>query len=131
MSKLTGYPARRAIYFIVAAVLAILVAAGWISEEQYASWTEIIEESLPLLGSLALFLAGLKTHPGSDDRTTKEDVANAKQAVVPTYEEPSPVESAIASARHAAESTASEVRTQVDSALESARAAYRDATRRE
>ena len=43
MSKLSQPAVRRAAYFVVAAVLAVLVAVGLVSEEQYASWTELAE----------------------------------------------------------------------------------------
>ena len=51
MSKLSQPAVRRAAYFVVAAVLAVLVAVGLVSEEQYASWTELAERFLPLLGT--------------------------------------------------------------------------------
>lgn len=71
---------RRAAYFIVAAILAVLVAAGLITESQYDSWTGVVEQLLPILGSGALLVAGAKTHYGSDDPTTREDVHAAYQA---------------------------------------------------
>ena len=40
MGKLLQPAVRRAAYFVVAAVLAVLVAAGLVSEEQYTSWTD-------------------------------------------------------------------------------------------
>ena len=58
MSKLSQPAVRRAAYFVVAAVLAVLVAVGLVSEEQYASWTELAERFLPLLGTNALPVAG-------------------------------------------------------------------------
>lgn len=112
---------RRAVYFIVAAILAALVAAGLITEAQYDSWTEIVEQLLPILGSGALLVAGAKVHQGSDDPTTREDVALAYQAVQPVY-------------TPAQEPVSEPVDTNpdpVDDALESARAAYDDTTRRD
>ena len=85
MSKLSQPAVRRAAYFVVAAVLAVLVAVGLVSEEQYASWTELAERFLPLLGTIALTVAGAKTHEGSDDKTTREDLQLAYQAAQPTY----------------------------------------------
>src|SRR5699024_12394025 len=85
MSKLSQPAVRRAAYFVVAAVLAVLVAVGLVSEEQYASWTELAERFLPLLGTVALTVAGAKTHEGSDDKTTREDLQLAYQAAQPTY----------------------------------------------
>ena len=76
---------RRATYFIVAAILAILVAAGLITEAQYDSWTGIAEQLLPILGTIALTVAGAKTNYGSDDPTTREDLQLAYQAAQPTY----------------------------------------------
>ena len=113
MSKLSQPAVRRAAYFVVAAVLAVLGAVGLVSEEQYASWTELAERFLPLLGTIALTVAGAKTHEGSDDKTTREDLQLAYQAAQPTYV---PVQEQFSQA--------------VDDALESARAAYRAATQR-
>jgi len=112
---------RRAAYFIVAAILAVLVAAGLITEAQYDSWTGIAEQLLPILGTIALTVAGAKTNYGSDDKTTREDLQLAYQAAQPTYV---PVQEQFNQA-------VDNARQSVDDALESARAAYRDATRRE
>ena len=119
MSKLSQPAVRRAAYFVVAAVLAVLVAVGLVSEEQYASWTELAERFLPLLGTIALTVAGAKTHEGSDDKTTREDLQLAYQAAQPTYV---PVQEQF-------NQVVDNARQSVDDALESARAAYRDATR--
>ena len=116
MSKLSQPAVRRAAYFVVAAVLAVLVAVGLVSEEQYASWTELAERFLPLLGTIALTVAGAKTHEGSDDKTTREDLQLAYQAAQPTY---IPVQEQFGQA-------VDNARQSVDDALESARAAYRD-----
>ena len=91
------------------------------SEEQYTSWTELAERFLPLLGTIALTVAGAKTHEGSDDKTTREDLQLAYQAAQPTYV---PVQEQF-------NQVVDTARQSVDDALESARAAYRDATRRE
>lgn len=112
---------RRAVYFIVAAILAVLAATGLITEAQYDSWTGWVEDLLPILGTGALLVAGAKTHHGSDDPTTREDVAMAYQAAQPVYvpaqpEFDQPVDNDI---------------EPEDSPLESARAAYDDATRRD
>ena len=121
MGKLSQPAVRRAAYFVVAAVLAVLVAVGLITEAQYDSWTGIVEQLLPILGTVALTVAGAKTHEGSDDKTTREDLQLAYQAAQPTY---IPVQEQF---NQVVDST----RQSVDDALESARAAYRDATRRE
>ena len=118
---------RRAAYFVVAAVLAVLVAVGLVSEEQYASWTELAERFLPLLGTIALTVAGAKTHEGSDDKTTREDLQLAYQAAQPTYV---PVQEQFDQVLDTARQSAGNASKAVDDALESARAAYRDATRR-
>ena len=122
MGKFLQPAVRRAAYFVVAAVLAVLVAAGLVSEEQYTSWTELAERFLPLLGTIALTVAGAKTHEGSDDKTTQQDLQLAYQGAQPVYE-PSVMDVAYARARDASNNAAD--------ALESARAAYRDATRRD
>ena len=122
MGKLLQPAVRRAAYFVVAAVLAVLVAAGLVSEEQYTSWTELAERFLPLLGTIALTVAGTKTHEGSDDPTTQHDLQLAYQSTQPVPE-PSVVDVAYARASDASDNAAD--------ALESARAAYRDATRRD
>src|SRR5699024_5743477 len=85
MSKLSQPAVRRAAYFVVAAVLAVLVAVGLVSAEQYASWPELAERFLPLLGTIALTVAGATTHEGSDDKTTREDLQVAYQAAQSTY----------------------------------------------
>lgn len=118
---------RRAAYFIVAAILAVLVAAGLITEAQYDSWTELAERFLPLLGSIALTVAGTKTNYGSDDPTTREDVDAAYQSAQPvTISEPAPLTVA------EAERALAEVRANIqsDPAVEAA-AAYRESTSRE
>ena len=127
MSKLSQPAVRRAAYFVVAAVLAVLVAVGLVSEEQYASWTELAERFLPLLGTIALTVAGAKTHEGSDDKTTREDLKLAYQAAQPTYV---PVQEQFDQVLDTARQSAGNASKAVDDALESARAAYRDATRR-
>lgn len=90
---------------------------------------------VPVVSAIATFAAALVNRLTKDGFTPSmagRIVDFIPDVEVQEVEKPEPsVESAIASARHAAESTDSEVRTQVDSALESARAAYRDATRRE
>ena len=121
MSKLSQPAVRRAAYFVVAAVLATLVAAGLITEAQYDSWAGIVEQLLPILGTVALTVAGAKTHEGSDDKTTREDLQLAYQAAQPTYV---PVQEQFSQ-------VVDNARQSVDDALESARAAYRDATRRD
>ena len=121
MSKLSQPAVRRAAYFVVAAVLAVLVAVGLITEAQYDSWTGVAEQLLPILGTITLAVAGAKTHEGSDDKTTREDLQLAYQAAQPTYV---PVQEQFNQA-------VDNARQSVDDALESARAAYRDATRRE
>ena len=128
MSKLSQPAVRRATYFVVAAVLAVLVAVGLVSEEQYASWTELAERFLPLLGTIALTVAGAKTHEGSDDKTTREDLQLAYQAAQPTYV---PVQERFDQVLDTARQSAGNASKAVDDALESARAAYRDATRRD
>ena len=128
MSKLAQPAVRRAAYFVVAAVLAVLVAVGLVSEEQYASWTELAERFLPLLGTIALTVAGAKTHEGSDDKTTREDLQLAYQAAQPTYV---PVQEQFDQVLDTARQSAGNASKAVDDALESARAAYRDATRRD
>ena len=127
MSKLSQPAVRRAAYFVVAAVLAVLVAVGLVSEEQYASWTELAERFLPLLGTIALTVAGAKTHEGSDDKTTREDLQLAYQAAQPTYV---PVQEQFDQVLDTARQSAGNASKAVDDALESARAAYRDSTRR-
>ena len=117
---------RRAAYFIVAGILAVLVAAGLITEAQYDSWIELAERFLPLLGSVALTVAGTKTNYGSDDPTTREDVDAAYQSAQPVTTEPAPLtvehaEQALAEAR---------ANTQPDPQGEAA-AAHRETTFRE
>ena len=90
---------------------------------------------VPVVSAIATFAAALVNRLTKDGFTPSmagRIVDFIPDVEVQEVEKPeTSVESAIASARHAAESTASELRTQADNALESARAAYRDATRRE
>ena len=118
---------RRAAYFVVAAILAVLVATGLITEAQYDSWTGVVEQLLPILGTGALLVAGAKTNYGSDDPTTREDLQLAYQAAQPTYV---PVQEQFDQVLDTARQSAGNASKSVDDALESARAAYRDATRR-
>ena len=127
MSKLSQPAVRRAAYFVVAAVLAVLVAAGLITEAQYDSWAGIVEQLLPILGTVALAVAGAKTSYGSDDPTTREDLQLAYQAAQPTYV---PVQEQFDQVLDTARQSVGNASKAVDDALESARAAYRDATRR-
>ena len=85
------------------------------------SWAGIVEQLLPILGTVALAVAGAKTQEGSDDKTTREDLQLAYQAAQPTYV---PVQEQF-------NQVLDNARQSADNALESARAAYRDATRRE
>lgn len=117
---------RRAAYFIVAAILAVLVAAGLITEAQYDSWTAIVEQLLPILGSVALTVAGAKTHEGSDDPTTREDVDAAYQAAQPVTTEPAPL------TVEQAERALAELRANIQPDPQGeAAAAYRETTFRE
>lgn len=117
---------RRAAYFIVAGILAVLVAAGLITEAQYDSWTAIVEQLLPILGSVALTVAGAKTKHGSDDPTTREDVDATYQAAQPVTTEPAPLTVAEAEAALAEARAAQEPDPQGEAA-----AAYRETTFRE
>ena len=76
---------------------------------------------MPLLGTIAFTVAGAKTHEGSDDKTTREDLQLAYQAAQPAYV---PVQEQF-------NQVLDNARQSADNALESARAAYRDATRRD
>lgn len=118
---------RRAAYFIVATILAVLVAAGLITEAQYDSWTGIVEQLLPILGTGALLVAGAKTNYGSDDPTTRDDVDATYQAAQPaTIPEPTPLTVAEAEAALAEARAAQEPDPQGEAA-----AAYRETTFRE
>ena len=118
---------RRAAYFIVAAILAVLVAAGLITEAQYDSWTGIVEQLLPILGTGALLVAGAKTNQGSDDPTTREDIQLAYQSAQPvTIHEPAPL------TVEQAERALAEVRANIQpDPQDEAAAAYRETTKRE
>ena len=65
---------RRAIYQAVAALLALLVAYGVLSEGQVAVWLEVVGATLGLLASL---LAGANT-PSTD--ASAEDYAEVGEA---------------------------------------------------
>lgn len=77
MRKIKNIPAwawRKALYFIAAAIVAILGAFGILSEVQVDEWTGQIDKILPyVLGVLIPLLAGSRTHEGSDSKATDED----------------------------------------------------------
>lgn len=83
MSKLKTAPKwaiRKVLYFVAAAVVAILGAFGVLSEVQVDQWTDQLDKILPYaFGVLAPLIAGAKTNAGSDSTATAADVAAAAQ----------------------------------------------------
>lgn len=77
MSKIKNVPAwawRKTLYFVGAAVVAVLGAFGILSEVQVNEWTEQLDKILPyVIGVFIPLLAGSRTHPGSDSTATDAD----------------------------------------------------------
>ena len=121
MHKLNGAQKRKAGYALATLAGTIFALFGIISAEQLDGWQDILETLSPILWPIATGVATAKTHQGSDDPTTREDVQLAYQTAQPTY---IPVQEQFTQA-------VDNARQSVDDALESARAAYRDATRRD
>lgn len=81
MSKIKNVPAwawRKTLYFVGAAVVAVLGAFGILSEVQVNEWTEQLDKILPyVIGVFIPLLAGSRTNPGSDSAATDADVERA------------------------------------------------------
>ena len=77
MSKIKNVPAwawRKTLYFVGAAVVAVLGAFGILSEVQVNEWTEQLDKILPYVSGVFIpLLAGSRTHPGSDSTATDAD----------------------------------------------------------
>ena len=84
MSKIKSMPAwaiRKALYYVAAAVVAILGAFGILSEVQVSQWVDQLDKIIPwVLGVLMPLIAGSRTHAGSDDRATTAEVQALRQA---------------------------------------------------
>lgn len=75
---------RKVLYYVAAAVVAILGAFGILSEVQVDQWTGQLDKIIPwVLGVAAPLLAGAKTNAGSDSTATAADVAEAARTVPP------------------------------------------------
>lgn len=68
---------RKGAYFIFGGLLAIAAIFGWITTEQADEWLDIAARTIESVAAAALIFAGTKTHRGSDDDTTKDDVVEA------------------------------------------------------
>lgn len=69
---------RRAIYLCAAVITTICAGFGIITETQADS---LAQQITPIINMLVTFVFGIavaKTHKGSDDRATREDVINAR-----------------------------------------------------
>lgn len=114
MHKLNGAQKRKAGYALATLAGTIFALFGIISAEQLDGWQDILETLSPILWPIATGIATAKTHQGSDDPTTREDVQLAYQTAQPAVV-PEPVEVALD--------------VEPDPALE-AQAAYRESTQR-
>lgn len=130
MHKITTPAWRRAAYFLVAAILALLVAVGVITEAQYDSWSGVVQDLLPLIGTVALSVAGAKTHRGSDDYTTREDVDLAYQRAAPRHDQV-PENAPASTGTPVYDSLIDRAKEHVDNALSAAQQAYQQATKRD
>ena len=71
---------RRAVYLALALALTIAVGGGWITDAQADSWLSGADKVISVLAALGLGVAASKTHRGSDDPTTHEDVTTTALA---------------------------------------------------
>lgn len=129
MEKATSAAWRRVAYFVIAGLIAVAVALGLITEAQYESWVSVLERLFPLLGTIALSVAGAKTHKGSDDPTTREDVDLAYQRAAPLTGQV-PDSHPTPELEPAQGSLFDQATEHVGNAIDAARDAYREATRR-
>lgn len=74
---------RRVIYAILALALTIAVGGGWITDIQADTWLAQADKIVGILAAVGLGIAATKTHRGSDDPTTHEDVAVAATSTDP------------------------------------------------
>lgn len=74
---------RRAIYAVLALGLTIAVGGGWVTDTQADTWLAQADKIIGILAAVGLGVAATKTHRGSDDPTTHEDVAVAATSADP------------------------------------------------
>lgn len=74
---------RRIIYAILALALTIAVGGGWITDIQADTWLAQADKIIGILAAVGLGIAATKTHRGSDDPTTHEDVTVAATSTDP------------------------------------------------
>lgn len=78
-----GWWIRRVIYAILALALTIAVGGGWISDTQADTWLAQADQVIGILAAVGLGIAATKTHRGSDDPSTAQDVADAARTPTP------------------------------------------------
>lgn len=70
---------RKIAYYVVAALIFIALTTGIVAKEQLDGIVNTATIASGYLGTFALIFAGTKTHRGSDDKATKDDVLDAVQ----------------------------------------------------
>lgn len=68
---------RKVIYAALALALTIAVGGGWISDAQADTWLAGADKIISILAAVGLGIAATKTHRGSDDIATEQDVVVA------------------------------------------------------
>lgn len=127
MRKLDNDLRRKVGYAIATVIGAIFFAFGIVTAEQLNTLEGAIDALAPILWPVATGIATAKTHRGSGDPTTREDVDAAYQAAQPAAI-PEPTPPTVAEA----EAALAEARANIQpSPEEAAAAAYRQTTHRE
>lgn len=78
---------RKGVYFILGGLLAIAAIFGWITTDQADEWLAIADKVVASVAAAGLIFAGTKTHKGSDDDTTKDDVVEAAKTPAESFTE--------------------------------------------
>lgn len=76
---LNAWKYRKIAYYVVAALIFIALTTGIVTKEQLDGIANTATIASGYLGTFALIFAGTKTHRGSDDKATKDDVLDAVQ----------------------------------------------------
>jgi hypothetical protein len=76
---LNAWKYRKVAYYVVAALIFVALTTGIVTQEQLDGIVNTATITSGYLGTFALVFAGTKTHRGSDDKATKDDVLDAVQ----------------------------------------------------
>lgn len=74
---LNAWKYRKVAYYVVAALIFVALTTGIVTQEQLDGIVNTATIASGYLGTFALIFAGTKTHRGSDDKATKDDVLDA------------------------------------------------------